>query len=146
MSAIFCAIEEDNLEGLQKLMSMASIDINQTNKHGECAVHIAAGFGRTKILRYLSEKGSNLGLIDNQGDSAIVWAARQGYPEVIKFLVSKGVHLNQLNKVIKLKVPNLIFPPRCNSIFLPAFLMLCSKGRAASTWRANTARPRPCPT
>ena len=32
LSAIFCAIEEDNIDGLQRLLSMASIDINQTNQ------------------------------------------------------------------------------------------------------------------
>ena len=29
LSAIFCAIEEGNLEGLDKLLSMANIDVNQ---------------------------------------------------------------------------------------------------------------------
>jgi hypothetical protein len=29
LSAIFCAIEEGNLEGLEKLLSMANIDVNQ---------------------------------------------------------------------------------------------------------------------
>ena len=68
-------------------------------QHGESAIHIAAGFGRVDILRYLCDKGGNLGIIDGQGDSAILWAARQGFPEVIRYLLSKGVHLNQQNKV-----------------------------------------------
>ena len=45
LSAIFCAIEENNQEGLDKLLSMANIDVNQTNKHGEGAIHVAAGLG-----------------------------------------------------------------------------------------------------
>jgi len=98
LSAIFCSIEEDNIDGLHRLLSMASIDINQTNQHGESAIHIAAGFGRVDILRYLCDKGGNLGIIDGQGDSAVLWAARQGFPEVIRYLLSKGVHLNQQNK------------------------------------------------
>ena len=32
LSAIFCAIEENNREGLDKLLSMANIDVNQTNR------------------------------------------------------------------------------------------------------------------
>ena len=32
LSAIFCSIEEDNIDGLHRLLSMASIDINQTNQ------------------------------------------------------------------------------------------------------------------
>ena len=33
LSAIFCTIEENNLAGLDELLSMADIDINKTNKH-----------------------------------------------------------------------------------------------------------------
>ena len=77
LSAVFCAIEENNLEGLRKLLTMASIDLNQSNKQGESAVHIAAGFGRVDILKLLAEKRANLGLIDNHGDNGIIWAARQ---------------------------------------------------------------------
>lgn len=99
LSAIFCAIEEDNQEGLKKLLSMASIDVNQSNKQGESSIHIAAGFGRLEIMKILAQKGANLGLVDHQGDSTIVWAARQGHTETIKYLVSQGVHLNMINKV-----------------------------------------------
>lgn len=36
LSAIFCAIEENNKVGLEELLDVAwSIDINQANKHGE---------------------------------------------------------------------------------------------------------------
>ena len=45
LSAIFCAIEEDNQAGLEELLNMANIDVNQGNKHGEAGVHIAAGLG-----------------------------------------------------------------------------------------------------
>ena len=100
LSAIFCAIEENNREGLDKLLSMANIDVNQTNKHGEGAIHVAAGLGQLDILKVLATKGGNLGLVDNRGDSAMYWAARQGHAEVIQHLVSQGVHVNQQNKVI----------------------------------------------
>ena len=51
LSAIFCAIEEGNKEGLKELLSVANIDINQTNKHGESGIHIAAGLGQLDILK-----------------------------------------------------------------------------------------------
>jgi len=98
LSAIFCAIEENNLEGLDKLLSMANIDVNQTNKHGEGAIHVAAGLGQIDILKMLAAKGGNLGMVDLRGDSAIYWSARQGHEDIIKYLLSQGVHLNQQNK------------------------------------------------
>ena len=61
MSAIFCAIEENNREGLDKLLSMANIDVNQTNKHGEGAIHVAAGLGQLEILKVWQLKGVILG-------------------------------------------------------------------------------------
>ena len=46
LSAIFCAIEEDNKTGLEELLDVAwSIDINQANKHGESGAGARAGAG-----------------------------------------------------------------------------------------------------
>ena len=80
-------------------MSMANIDVNQTNKHGEGAIHVAAGLGQLDILKMLAAKGGNLGMVDHRGDSAIYWAARQGHEDLIRYLLAQGVHLNQQNKV-----------------------------------------------
>ena len=119
LSAIFCAIEEDNKGGLEELLNVANIDINQTNKHGESGVHIAAGLGRLEMLRVehcdsvdscthqyeylqvLAAHGANLGQVDQQGDSAVYWAARQGHTQAIQYLVEQGVHVNQQNKVLR---------------------------------------------
>ena len=78
---------------------MANIDVNQTNKHGEGAIHVAAGLGQLDILKMLAAKGGNLGMVDHRGDSAIYWAARQGHEDLIRYLLAQGVHLNQQNKV-----------------------------------------------
>ena len=99
LSAIFCAIEEDNKSGLVELLSVANIDVNQCNKHGESGVHIAAGLGRLEMLKVLLSHGANLGAVDSAGDSGMSWAARQGHSQVLQFLVEQGVHVNQQNKV-----------------------------------------------
>lgn len=100
LSAIFGAIEENDREGLVKLLSIANIDVNQTNKHGEGAVHVAAGLGQLGLLKILVEKGGDLGLLDNRGDGPLYWAARQGHEDVLHYLVAQGVYVNQQNKVI----------------------------------------------
>ncbi len=84
---------------IKKGLLLFYINIFKTNKHGEGAVHIAAGLGQLEILKILASKGGNLGIVDQRGDSAIYWAARQGHPEIIQYLVSQGVHINQQNKV-----------------------------------------------
>ena len=98
MSAIFCAINDNNITGLDNLLSMAHIDLNQTNLQGEGAVHIAAGNGQLEILKLLSSNGASLGITDARGDSGLHWAARGSHLDVMKFLVSKGVHVNLQNK------------------------------------------------
>ena len=99
LSAIFCAIEEDNHSGLEELLDVANIDVNQTNKHGESGVHIAAGLGRLEMLRVLGGHGADLTALDSQGDSAVFWAARQGHTPVIEYLVTQGARVDQQNKV-----------------------------------------------
>ena len=100
LSAIFCAIEEDNHSGLEELLNVANIDVNQTNKHGESGVHIAAGLGRLEMLRVLHGHGADLGALDVQGDNAVYWAARQGHSSVIQYLVEQGVRVDTQNKVV----------------------------------------------
>ena len=87
-----------------ELLSVANIDVNQSNKHGESGVHIAAGLGRLEMLKVLLSHGANLGAVDSAGDSGVSWAARQGHSGVLQFLVEQGVHVNQQNKVIILVV------------------------------------------
>merc|ERR1719471_2558258 len=89
LSAIFCAIEEDNKSGLEELLNVANIDVNQANKHGESGVHIAAGLGRLEMLQVLNGHGADLGAVDVQGDNAVYWAARQGHSGVIRYLVEQ---------------------------------------------------------
>ena len=82
-----------------ELLSVANIDVNQSNKHGESGVHIAAGLGRLDMLRVLRGHGADLAALDLQGDNAIYWAARQGHSGVIEYLVDQGVRVDTQNKV-----------------------------------------------
>lgn len=98
VAALFCAVEEGNYAGLEELFSMSHINPNQSNKHGETAVHIAAGLAQLQILKLLQSKGANLKLSDSHGDSAIYWAARQGHTDVIQYLWENGVSVDCQNK------------------------------------------------
>ncbi|XP_064461428.1 death-associated protein kinase 1-like isoform X2 [Ornithodoros turicata] len=99
VAALFCAVEEGNLAGLEELFSMSNINPNQSNKHGETAVHVACGLGQMSILKLLHSKGANLKLTDSHGDSAIYWAARQGHTDIIQYLWEHGVSVDCQNKI-----------------------------------------------
>lgn len=98
LTALFCASEEGNINGIKDLLSMASIDINQANKHGETVLHRAAMGGYVEIINVLQSNGIDLHARDKNGDSAIYWAARQGHVDVIKYLCDQGVSLDTQNK------------------------------------------------
>ncbi|XP_050050715.1 death-associated protein kinase 1-like isoform X1 [Dermacentor andersoni] len=98
VAALFCAVEEGNYAGLEELFSMSHINPNQSNKHGETAVHIASGLAQLQILKLLHSKGANLKLADSHGDSAMYWAARQGHTDVIQYLWENGVSVDCQNK------------------------------------------------
>ena len=87
----------------------------QTNKHGEGAIHVAAGLGQIDILKMLAAKGGNLGMVDLRGDSAIYWSARQGHEDIIKYLLSQ---LETKNAGIYFSSQ---IPPCCESINFAAY-------------------------
>lgn len=98
VAALFCAVEEGNVAGLEELFSMSNINPNQSNKHGETAVHVACGLGQMPILKLLHAKGATLKLVDSHGDSAMYWAARQGHTDIIQYLWEHGVPVDCQNK------------------------------------------------
>ncbi|XP_074599788.1 death-associated protein kinase 1-like isoform X2 [Brevipalpus obovatus] len=98
LAALFGAVEEGNLLGLQELLKSSKINISHANQHGETALHIAAGLGQFEILKFLVEKGADIKSLDSHGDSTIYWAARQGHSQIIRYLYEKGVDVDLKNK------------------------------------------------
>ncbi|KAG8185786.1 hypothetical protein JTE90_000766 [Oedothorax gibbosus] len=99
IEALFSAIEEGNIAGLEELFTISKIDPNHCNKHGETAVHIASGLGHLNVVKFLHSKKANIKALDSHGDSAIYWAARQGHDQVIRYLYEEGVSVDIQNKV-----------------------------------------------
>ncbi|XP_013389888.1 death-associated protein kinase 1 isoform X2 [Lingula anatina] len=98
LTALFCATEDGNFAGIKRLLSMTSLDINISNRHGETALHRAASGGHVEVVKLLQSNGMNLNVTDQHGDNAVYWAARQGHVEVVKYLKEQGVSVDQQNK------------------------------------------------
>ena len=54
--------------------------VNQQNKNGDTALHIAAAMGKRKLTRILVEAGLNIHLRNNQGETAAEIALRKVLP------------------------------------------------------------------
>ncbi|KAF3851422.1 hypothetical protein F7725_013194 [Dissostichus mawsoni] len=99
MKAIIHAINDDNVPGLQHLLSsLNSYDINQPNKHGTPPLLIAAGCGNVQIIEVLMRKGAEIQANDKSGANAIYYAARHGHVETLKFLHEKKCPLDVQDK------------------------------------------------
>ncbi|XP_029295252.1 death-associated protein kinase 1 [Cottoperca gobio] len=99
MKAIIHAINDDNVPGLQHLLSsLNSYDVNQPNKHGTPPLLIAAGCGNVQIIEVLMRKGAEIQANDKSGANAIYYAARHGHVETLKFLHEKKCPLDIQDK------------------------------------------------
>ncbi|OQV18652.1 Death-associated protein kinase 1 [Hypsibius exemplaris] len=97
--AIFCAVEDGNRQGLERLLSMATVDLSVANELGVTAAHVAAGAGRLLILQLLRDTYRlNLSLADHYGDTPLHWAARQGQKETLEYILTiPGLDAGVLN-------------------------------------------------
>uniref|UniRef100_UPI00358E46A6 death-associated protein kinase 1-like n=1 Tax=Myxine glutinosa TaxID=7769 RepID=UPI00358E46A6 len=97
--AVIHAINDDNLHGLRHLLeSLKGYDLNQPNKHGESAIHIAAACGNINILEFLVSRGARVDATDKHGANAVYFAARQGHVEAIRFLKERNCPLDVQDK------------------------------------------------
>ena len=58
---------------------------------------VAAAGGQIRCLKWLCDRGGNIGDQDSKGNTAIFWAAKHSHIEAMKWLLKHGASLNQLN-------------------------------------------------
>ena len=64
------------------------VDVNHQDKDGDAAVHGAALYGNTRILKLLLDGGANPNVKNELGGTALMWAAAYGHEEVVSILLS----------------------------------------------------------
>ncbi|KTG38132.1 hypothetical protein cypCar_00007658 [Cyprinus carpio] len=99
MKAIIHAINDDNVPGLKHLLgSLTSYDINQPNKSGETALHVAARYGNVDVVQYLCSIHANPDLVDREQETPLHCAAWHGYSAVARALCEAGCDVNARNR------------------------------------------------
>ncbi|XP_069694753.1 death-associated protein kinase 1-like isoform X2 [Periplaneta americana] len=96
--ALHCASSEGNVSGLQELLTLSTVDVNATNKHGETAAHLAAGHGQLAALTLLQKHGANLQNVDERGDTPLMCAAKNGHVDAVRFLLQAGMVVGTQDK------------------------------------------------
>ncbi|KAF8251532.1 ankyrin repeat protein [Wilcoxina mikolae CBS 423.85] len=61
--------------------------INDTNREGQTALHVAAGAGQEEAVRFLCEMGADVDIADKEGNTARDLAVRKGFGGIADILL-----------------------------------------------------------
>ncbi|KAL5482195.1 hypothetical protein EMCRGX_G022490 [Ephydatia muelleri] len=95
---LLSAVDQGILGVVLKILNKPGVDVNEPNKHGETALHIASGYGRLNMVKMLHQFGAHVDAEDKMGDTPLYWATRYGYSEVVQYLKEQGASVNHQNK------------------------------------------------
>jgi len=81
-----------------RLLIDKGININQTNKDGQNALHWACENGHNETVQLLIQKGVDTKQKDIFRQNALHWASRRGHKELVQLLMGKGLDANEKDK------------------------------------------------
>ena len=87
------AAKEGDLSTLANLRS-SGMDINQTNKFGEMAVHYSAALGQMDVLEWLYAHGASFRHGNDMGATPLHMAVSHSQEDVVVFMLERGVDPN----------------------------------------------------
>lgn len=80
---------------VKEIADAHSIDIvNVRNNKNQTLLHVAAGYGRTSLVRYLLHHGANVNALDNEGQAPLHNACGHGHSLVSQVLIKYGANVN----------------------------------------------------
>lgn len=97
ISSLMSAVANNDVNGAKFFSKAGALVINQRNKGGATALHIASREGNLDIVKILVENGANLNIADAEGYTPIMRAAIVGNAAVVEFLLSKGAKAGLIN-------------------------------------------------
>ncbi|WP_424245263.1 ankyrin repeat protein [Elusimicrobium posterum] len=87
-------IKDKDLEKIKKKVKKNPKLVFARNKYGQRAVHYAATYCATDIVKFLIENGADLKEKDNNGRVPFHWAALNGCVDTMELLYPKGVDID----------------------------------------------------
>lgn len=68
--------------------------LQSKTEEGKTPLHMATGWGRAEIAKYLIGIGADINAVNNNGGNPIHVAASQNQPECARILIAKGARIN----------------------------------------------------
>ena len=100
-SSIHKAAADNSVSGLKHFLNSRTkpkVHIDDYDKNGLCAIHIAAERGCNDALQYLIEQGCSIDLRTTYGNTAIMYACKENKLETIQLLFELGAGLHLYNR------------------------------------------------
>lgn len=95
---LLSAIKEGDMNTFEDMLNSGHVDVDQTNKNGETALHLAAAGGQDEMARLLLMCGANTGIADIQGDTPLIHAARHASINILTLLIKGGASVSIQNQ------------------------------------------------
>nr|CAJ77471.1 myotrophin [Lubomirskia baikalensis] len=83
-------VKNGDLDTVKQCVEKNGFNVNLELSNGRDAIHYAADYGQSEVLRYLLSKGANVNAPDKHGITAMLAAFWESHVECVKVLVSKG--------------------------------------------------------
>lgn len=109
-SPLYCAVEEDQKEMVQFLITQKNVDVEGKGPRGWNSVLVASNQGFKESLEMVLTAGANVNVCNEEHDSAVHLAAENGRLDILKILIGENYH-----------------------IFFPKFVRQCCRNTAS--WR-----------
>lgn len=92
------AARDGDLQRLSSLIDISPTLVNEKNDNGETALISALYYGRSDVMKYLLDHGSDINAQDNEGRTALICGILTNPPENIDLLLKRGAIIDIANK------------------------------------------------
>ena len=97
ISNLMSATASNDIDGVRFFSKAGSLVINQRNKGGATALHIACRESNLEIAKILIDNGANVNIQDNEGWTPLMRASIANNSDLVEYLLLKGAKANLLN-------------------------------------------------
>lgn len=97
ISNLMSAVANSDTDGVKFFSKGGPMAVNQKNKGGATALHIASRQNDFEIVKILIENGANPNIQDNEGWTPLMRASIVGSSQIVDLLLSNGAKANFLN-------------------------------------------------